>query len=111
MTARGPPFYELSFSVKAKVGHGEIVHVCGSCPSLGRWDPSRSLRLETDPKSYPKWVSVSVAMPLDQTVSYKYCVSSGGEFNRWEDLPEPRTLEEVKSPGAAPATVRDVLDK
>ncbi|CAM9756618.1 unnamed protein product [Choristocarpus tenellus] len=90
MSSRGPPFYELSFSVIAPVGHGEVVQVCGSCPTLGCMDPSRALSMETDPTNYPKWTSASVAMPLDQAVTYRYCVSSGGEFNRWEDASQLR---------------------
>ena len=83
---RPPPAYELSFGVEAKLGHGEVIYVCGSCPSLGAKDPSRALRLVTDPSSYPVWSSDPVPVPLDKKVTYRYCVVAGGKLKRWEDI-------------------------
>lgn len=83
---RPPPAYELSFGVEAKLGHGEVIYVCGSCPSLGAKDPSRALRLVTDSSSYPVWSSDPVPVPLDKKVTYRYCVVAGGKLKRWEDI-------------------------
>lgn len=85
-----PPFYELSFGVEACTGHGEVIYVCGSCPSLGSKDPSRALRLATDPASYPLWSTDPVAVPLGKKVTYRYCVVAGGKLKRWEDIPADR---------------------
>ena len=91
-TSRPPPAYELSFGVEAKLGHGEVIYVCGSCPSLGAKDPSRALRLVTDPSSYPVWSSDPVPVPLDQKVTYRYCVVAGGKLKRWEDISVDRCV-------------------
>eukprot|EP00752_Nemacystus_decipiens_P007782 g6950.t1 len=109
--ARPPPAYELSFGVEAKLGHGEVIYVCGSCPSLGAKDPSRALRLVTDPSSYPVWSSDPVPVPLNKKVTYRYCVVAGGKLKRWEDISVDRELEPVTEPSAAPVMVEDVLDK
>ncbi|CAM9975335.1 unnamed protein product [Pylaiella littoralis] len=111
MPTRPPPNYELSFAVEAKLGHGEVIYVCGSCPSLGAKDPSRALRLVTDPSSYPVWSSEPVPVPLDQKVTYRYCVVAGGKLKRWEDISIDRELDAVTEPSAAPVMVEDVLDK
>lgn len=86
MPTRPPPAYELSFAVEAKLGHGEVIYVCGSCPALGAKDPSRALRLVTDPSSYPVWSSAPVPVPLNKKVTYRYCVVAGGKLKRWEDI-------------------------
>lgn len=85
-----PPAYEISFGVEAKLGHGEVIYVCGSCPSLGSKDPSRALRLVTDPWSYPVWSSDPVSVPLGKKVTYRYCVVAGGKFKRWEEISHNR---------------------
>eukprot|EP00903_Cladosiphon_okamuranus_P012881 g12029.t1 len=108
---RPPPAYELTFGVEAKLGHGEVIYVCGSCPSLGAKDPSRALRLVTDPSSYPVWSSDPVPVPLDKKVTYRYCVVAGGKLKRWEDISVDRELDPVTEPSAAPVMVEDVLDK
>ncbi|CBJ29609.1 Trehalose 6-phosphate synthase, family GT20 / Trehalose 6-phosphate phosphatase [Ectocarpus siliculosus] len=111
MPTRPPPAYELSFAVEAKLGHGEVIYVCGSCPSLGAKDPSRALRLVTDPSSYPVWSSGPVPVPLNKKVTYRYCVVAGGKLKRWEDISVDRELDPVTEPSAATAIVEDVLDK
>lgn len=108
---RPPPAYELSFGVEAKLGHGEVIYVCGSCPSLGSKDPSRALRLVTDPSSYPVWSSEPVPVPLGQKVTYRYCIVAGGKLKRWEDIAVDRELDPVKEADAAPVMAEDVLDK
>ncbi|CAM9377639.1 unnamed protein product [Phaeothamnion confervicola] len=104
-------FYELELVVVARLGHGEKVHVCGSCAALGDNDPERSVPLNTDPRSYPYWRSNPLPMPLNQIVTYKYCVYSGGEFRRWEDIPVPRILDAVTGNGPPPEPPEDVLDQ
>lgn len=88
--ATTPPFYELSFNVEAKVEHGEVIYVCGSCPSLGSKDPSRALRLATDPTTYPLWTSEPVPVPLGRKVTYRYCIVAGAKLKRWEDISADR---------------------
>ncbi|CAN0127379.1 unnamed protein product, partial [Hapterophycus canaliculatus] len=110
-TTQPPPAYELSFGVEAKLGHGEVIYVCGSCPSLGAKDPSRALRLVTDPTSYPVWSSAPVPVPLHKKVTYRYCVVAGGKLKRWEGITVDRELDPVTEPSSAPVMVEDVLDK
>lgn len=91
--AASTPFYELSFTVEANTGHGEVIYVCGSCPSLGSKDPSRALRLVTDPSSYPLWSSEPIPVPLGQRVTYRYCIVAGGKLKRWEEISADRWVE------------------
>lgn len=84
--------YEISFSVEAKLGHGEVIHMYGSCPSLGSNQPARALRLVTDPASYPVWSSDPVPVPLGKKVTYRYGVVAGGKLKRWEEIAEDRCV-------------------
>ncbi|CAM9491363.1 unnamed protein product, partial [Chrysoparadoxa australica] len=86
---------QVQFVVEATLGYGEVVYVCGSCASLGGGDPKRAVELHTDPESYPTWTSELLAIPTEEEVNYKYCVFTGGEFQRWEDIPRDRILLDI----------------
>jgi trehalose 6-phosphate synthase/phosphatase len=77
---------EVVFKVNAKLRHGEDVRISGNVPALGCNNPARSLPLTTSPSEYPWWyTNEGLFLPGERnTVQYRYCIFSGGKFNRWE---------------------------
>jgi trehalose 6-phosphate synthase/phosphatase len=61
---------KFKFSKETKLG--ENVHIVGSHESLGNWDPQKSLRLFTDPSTYPFWATTMVELPTSRAIEYKY---------------------------------------
>lgn len=77
---------EVEFRVRAELRVGEEVRVGGNVPALGCNDPQRAVRLYSSATTFPIWTSrESVFVPGDSgSVTYRYCVFSGGRFVRWE---------------------------
>ncbi|UED83242.1 carbohydrate-binding module family 20 domain-containing protein [Streptomyces profundus] len=63
------PVAGASFQVEAETAWGESVHVVGSVPQLGDWNPERAVRLSAD--TYPIW-RATLALPTGTTFEYKY---------------------------------------
>lgn len=63
----------IDFEVKAQTAYGESVYVLGNIKELGGNDVRHAVKLV--PVSYPLW-KLSVSVPADQTVQYRYFVRS-----------------------------------
>jgi alpha-amylase len=63
------PTAGASFHVNATTQWGESVHVVGSIPQLGDWNPARAIRL--DPADHPVWRH-TLNLPAGTTFQYKY---------------------------------------
>jgi len=89
----------LNFRIKCETHSGENVHVCGSLPGLGNWDPKGALKLKTDKDNYPFW-NGQMEVPLHlvkDCIRYKYVVfKDGNAGQRWEDSIADRTLKPEK---------------
>lgn len=106
--------------MEAAVGFGEEVRVSGNVPALGCDDPVRSIPLVCSPAIYPWWTTkegnpcdlfrlrlfscafviyIGIFLPGEQgTVQYRYCIFSGGKFNRYEGNGSIiRTLDDFKA--------------
>ncbi|MEU7524360.1 carbohydrate-binding module family 20 domain-containing protein [Saccharothrix sp. NPDC042600] len=59
---------------------GQHVHVVGSIPALGSWDPDRAPRLS--PTDYPVWTT-SVYLPANTTFEYKYFTRNPDNTVTW----------------------------
>jgi len=104
-------FPEVQFKVKAEVGYGEELVVCGSCAVLGNFDPKHGIRLATNPNDYPIWTSSLVCLPRpDENIEYKYVIFRGGNFHRWEDVPSNRSISSQLDPAQGPFGFNDTLD-
>ncbi|KIH98797.1 hypothetical protein LP52_11040 [Streptomonospora alba] len=58
------------FSARAETWHGQSVHVVGSIPELGSWDPAQSVELSTEAGGYPTWTG-SAELPEGTAFEYK----------------------------------------
>lgn len=77
---------ETEFKVRAKLLPGEEVYLSGNVPALGCWHPARAVPLVTTSFLFPWWSTENVLfLPgAPGAVRYKYCIFSGGKFDRWE---------------------------
>lgn len=79
---------ETIFQVRCETSFGVEVRVVGSSESLGRWDPTRAFRLQTNAKLYPTWRSRASTLLDEGVVEYKYVlVTLGTEVVLWESGP------------------------
>lgn len=68
---------KISFSVTAVVRAGETLMVSGDAPTLGRFNTSHALPLQTTPETYPLWRTAEpITVPRDYPLKYR-CVVSG----------------------------------
>mmetsp|Transcript_11919 Transcript_11919/g.27814 ORF Transcript_11919/g.27814 Transcript_11919/m.27814 type:complete len:1054 (+) Transcript_11919:71-3232(+) len=73
-------------TVFKEVEQGEEVHVIGSSPGLGAWDPCGSLPLYSTEELFPGWASKEpLTVELREKVEYKYIVKcADGSLKSWE---------------------------
>ncbi|WP_035275733.1 carbohydrate-binding module family 20 domain-containing protein [Actinoalloteichus caeruleus] len=80
----GPPGEQpgqCAFGVRAETWFGQEVHLVGSIPELGSWNPSAGVHLSSS--DYPVW-RTTVTLPADTAFEYKYVkIAPGGEVE-WE---------------------------
>eukprot|EP00601_Ochromonadales_sp_CCMP2298_P017181 CAMPEP_0173233894 /NCGR_PEP_ID=MMETSP1142-20121109/9889_1 /TAXON_ID=483371 /ORGANISM="non described non described, Strain CCMP2298" /LENGTH=1021 /DNA_ID=CAMNT_0014163805 /DNA_START=97 /DNA_END=3159 /DNA_ORIENTATION=- len=97
---------EVVFKVHADIRIGEEVRVSGSVPALGCDDADRAIPMVTTPADFPWWrTKEGIFLPGDPSMKYRYCVFSGGKFNRWEAGGEiRRTLELTRTKSLAKQT-------
>eukprot|EP00600_Ochromonadales_sp_CCMP1393_P004943 CAMPEP_0174970528 /NCGR_PEP_ID=MMETSP0004_2-20121128/9438_1 /TAXON_ID=420556 /ORGANISM="Ochromonas sp., Strain CCMP1393" /LENGTH=1105 /DNA_ID=CAMNT_0016220279 /DNA_START=122 /DNA_END=3439 /DNA_ORIENTATION=- len=97
---------EVVFKVHADVRLGEELRVCGSVPALGCDNPDRAVPMVTTPTHFPWWrTKEGVFIPGDPKLTYRYCIFSGGKFDRWEnDGTLRRTLQLERTKGFAKQT-------
>nr|GAT49285.1 glycoside hydrolase family 15 protein [Mycena chlorophos] len=98
----GPPAptVNVTFNVDATTQLGEDIYICGSIPQLQNWDPDTALIMS--PANYPIW-SITVAVPPDTDIQYKYIRKNNGVLEEWESDPN----NEFTSPVSGTATLND----
>merc|ERR1719421_984626 len=68
---------ETIFQVECATQFGEEVCVVGSAECLGRWDPSRAIRMQTNAEIFPLWMSKPI-FGLNKEVAnvdYKFIIA------------------------------------
>eukprot|EP01071_Lankesteria_metandrocarpae_P008752 Lankesteria_metandrocarpae@DN5043_c0_g1_i1.p1 len=80
------PPVDAYFRVIMHTSFGQSVHVTGSVPELGSWNPSQAHRLTTMESCAPCWFSAEPAvLRLGVNVQYKYLiVNQEGNLVEWE---------------------------
>ncbi|CAK9011725.1 unnamed protein product [Durusdinium trenchii] len=82
------PSTKVYFHVECRgIKFGETVRVTGDHPSLGSWDVSRAMELETQQDLFPVFISQSpIFVELHTKVQYKYLLCGvNGQPRDWED--------------------------
>ncbi|MFF8968204.1 carbohydrate-binding module family 20 domain-containing protein [Streptomyces sp. NPDC014995] len=72
---------DVTFNVDATTTWGTTVHVVGSLPSLGSWNPADAIPLSS--ASYPTW-SKTVIVPRSTSFAYKYIAKDASGNVIWE---------------------------
>jgi lysophospholipase L1-like esterase len=93
------------FQIIAHTEVGESIGLVGSTATLGSWDETKYIRLQTDADRYPLWWTEEIDLHFDRdsphpTVDYKYVrLRADGEVewepidtNRWIPLESPTQL-------------------
>ncbi len=95
----------------AKVKVGEDVRLCGNIPAFGCDDPNLAVPLVTSPSTYPWWKTKEPLYLPGTKIKYRYCIFSGGKFNRWEGG-EKEIIRELDTIGvdASVNEINDILD-
>jgi glucoamylase len=77
------PIVQVTFNVYATTQPGENIFLTGSVDALQNWSPDKALALSS--ANYPTW-SVTVAVPANTNIEYKYIRKSNGKLE-WESDP------------------------
>jgi len=103
VAARSPDRDILSFSIQTNVGFGNNIHVVGSHPDVGSWNPVESLKLRWTPGNV--WTG-QVAVQKGTALSYKF-ISRNGAANLYHTNTnvawEPGADRLTNTTSAAPA--------
>ncbi|PAV20912.1 glucoamylase [Pyrrhoderma noxium] len=89
----------VTFNVQATTVFGENIFVTGSIDALANWSPDNAIALNAD--NYPTW-SVTVNLPADTTVQYKYIRKFNGAVT-WESDPN----RQITTPSSGSFTEND----
>jgi glycosidase len=73
---------QVIFKVNASTTWGQNVHVVGSIPELGSWDPAKAPEAMMNP-NYPEWF-LPVAVPKATTFEFKFIKKDGSGNVTWE---------------------------
>lgn len=76
----------IQFKFKSETQLGQSIHLVGNHPSMGEWNPQKSIKLSTDPFNYPFWTTPIISLPLNTSIEYKYLFKTQDLFT-WESLP------------------------
>jgi len=74
---------------------GELLFVVGSDEALGKWDPTKAVRMTTTAQKFPHWISAPVLVQADVDVDFKFLLRSEVQATApavWESFPGNRTL-------------------
>ncbi|GBG30958.1 Alpha,alpha-trehalose-phosphate synthase UDP-forming [Hondaea fermentalgiana] len=97
----------VGFNAIAPVQRGETVCLVGDVAALGSGDHRYGVQLVTAPDVFPEWYTAQpIPLPAGQVITYRYCILSGGELSRWEDLPGDKPREIFVE---SPMTINDTL--
>ncbi|GHT40212.1 hypothetical protein AGMMS49965_08160 [Bacteroidia bacterium] len=72
-----------TFKTRKETRWGETIHLSGSTPALGEWDPARAVPLACP--AYPEWQVETDIADIRETVEYKYFIKDAHGNIRWED--------------------------
>lgn len=86
---------QVIFHVRANTQMGENIHIVGSIPELGSWDPNKSTEAMLCP-NYPEWF-LHVSVPANTTFEFKFIkkdaqgnvIWEGGKNRVFTSSPEP----------------------
>jgi phosphoglucan,water dikinase len=88
----GTKRYFMTFKINCEnTKWGESLFLTGSLPELGNWNPNKSVKMTTNEKLFPLWVSPVIELLFDNFFEYKYIICSNLQV-RWEDFPSNRML-------------------
>jgi len=73
---------QVIFKVNANTVFGENVHIVGSLPELGSWDPAKSTEAMMTP-NYPEWF-LPVSVPAGTTFEFKFIKKDANGNVVWE---------------------------
>lgn len=73
---------QVLFKVNATTNWGQNIHVVGSLPELGSWDPAKSSEAMLNP-NYPEWF-LPVSVPRATTFQFKFIKKDGNGNVIWE---------------------------
>ena len=89
----------VTFKCEYQTIFGQELHIAGNIEELGKWDPSKSIKMETDETSYPIWTSsLEVTCPVGMTIEYKYIIINNGGYE-WEAIPGIHRTITIKKKG------------
>jgi len=75
---------KVTFEVSAYTIYSENVYIVGSVPELGEWNPKRAIKMRTDEKMYPLWISDGILLDISKSnIQYKYLKILNGNV-LWE---------------------------
>lgn len=100
-TQTSGPTVAVTFKVNATTVTGENVYLVGSIPALGGWDTSKAILMSA--ATYPVW-SVTVNLPANTLVEYKYIKKAGTAAPAWE----PNGNRSFTTPASGSLTRNDV---
>lgn len=73
---------QVIFKVNASTVFGQNVHVVGSIPELGNWDPANAPEAMLNP-NYPEWF-LPIGVPKNTTFQFKFIKKDGSGNVTWE---------------------------
>jgi hypothetical protein len=98
---------EIAFNVNGEVLMGEEIRISGDVQALGYGDRERAVPMFTSPNDYPWWRTKEALFLPGRTISYRYCVFSGGKFNRWEG--DGNLYRQLESEANRDGRISDIL--
>jgi hypothetical protein len=93
---------QVVFKVSASTVPGENVHVVGSLPELGSWDPAQSTEVMMNP-NYPQWF-LPVTVPRNTTFQFKF-IKKNGSSVIWEGGSDRSFTSSASSTGTSDTPV------
>lgn len=73
---------QVIFHVNATTNWGQNIHIVGSIPELGNWDPNKSTEAMLNP-NYPEWF-LPVSVPKNTTFEFKFIKKDQNNNVIWE---------------------------
>ena len=89
---------KVQFTVRCTIAidvEDDVVCILGNVPQLGSWEHTNAIpmiREEAYSDSKEQTWTVSIELPVQQPVEYKYVLKHQGAISRWETIPGNRTV-------------------
>jgi hypothetical protein len=91
---------ETIFQVQCNTKLGEHVYLAGSVASLGQWDSSKAVQLQTTAGTYPQWRSKAITLHSQDIIEYKYILVNELGSIQWEACPNRQVPKISGAPGS-----------